>query len=61
MMSEQKCNGDHSKHMCSMMENKQLADIRNAAMNPHFMCSNSEENLCSPLPFDAIDPGISLE
>jgi hypothetical protein len=66
-MSEKKCTGNHAEHMCSMMENKQFANIRKAAMDAQYMCSNcgrcsnSEENLCAPLAFDAIDPGIPLE
>lgn len=66
-MSEKNCSGDHSQHMCTMMENRQLAGIRDAAIDAQFMCSNcgrcanSKESLCAPVPFDAIGPGIPLE
>lgn len=64
---ENKCEGDHALHMCAMAEDKKFSDIRNAAVNPEFVCSNcgrcasSAENLCSPVPFENIDPGIPLE
>lgn len=66
-MQEKKCNGDHEIHICKMAEERKLTEIKDFVNNPDFMCSNCgrvsnlAENLCNPLSFQNIGPGIPLE
>ena len=59
-MSEQKCSGDHSKHICELMSEGNLAEIKKVTREPNFICANcgrsatSDDNLCNPVNVDQI-------
>ena len=59
-MTENKCTGDHSVHVCELANQKKFKQIKQLAQDPYYMCINcgrvadSENNLCNPLAFDKI-------
>lgn len=66
-MDDKQCTTDRSKHICSMAADKKYGEIKELVADPKFMCSNCGrvsnlgKNLCSPMPFEMIGPGIPLE
>ena len=60
MSDENKCDGDHSEHVCQLMvdRNKNLAKITGMVKHPRFICFNCarvaerEDNLCNPMPIE---------
>jgi hypothetical protein len=59
-MTEKKCTGDHSLHICELASHDKYNEIKQLAQNPRFMCFNcgrvadEENNLCYPIAFDKI-------
>lgn len=59
-MTEHKCTGEHSFHICELATQNKFNQITKLAQNPYYMCINcgrvadSEENLCNPLALDKI-------
>lgn len=59
-MTENKCMGDHSLHICELASQKKYDEIKGLAKNPNYMCLNcgrvadEEKNLCYPVAFDRI-------
>jgi len=57
-MSEKKCRGKHSGHLCVLAGNGKFEEIKNLASNPQYICFNcgrvadSDKNLCNPMPLD---------
>jgi hypothetical protein len=66
-MEAKACTSDHTQHICALAEQQKHGEIKKLAGNPKYMCSNcgrvakQGKNLCNPLPFDMIAPGIPLE
>jgi len=54
-MSETKCNGDHSMHICELAKQKQFNRIKKVTGAPASICvncgrvANENENLCNPV------------
>ena len=59
-MTENKCIGQHSLHICELAQQGKFNQIKQLAQNPYYMCINcgrvadSEKNLCNPLALDKI-------
>lgn len=59
-MTEKKCTGDHSIHICELASQNKYEEIKKMAKNPNYMCYNcgrvadEEKNLCYPVAFDRI-------
>ncbi len=59
-MEENKCIGDHSKHVCQLVaeNNKDLDKIKGIVKDPKYICFNcarvaaSKDNLCNPMPIN---------
>jgi hypothetical protein len=58
-MSDSECKGgDHSGHICVLMSEKKIDEVRKLVADPKFICfncgraANSDENLCNPMPLD---------
>lgn len=57
-MSENTCKGDHSGHLCVLMSQQKLDEVRELVKKPQFICFNcgrvadSDANLCNPMPID---------
>jgi len=55
-MTETKCKGDHSGHLCVLVSEKRFEEIRKLVKEPRHICFNcgrvadSEKNLCNPMP-----------
>lgn len=66
-METKKCTSQHEEHICSLAEQQKHAEIKELVVDPQYMCTNCGRvshlggNVCSPLPFDMIAPGIPLE
>jgi len=64
---ETKCDSGHEQHICAMAQKKEFDKIKDVVTDPQFMCTNcgrvaqAPDNLCKPLPFSMIGPGIPLE
>ena len=56
MMTEKKCEGDHTGHICVLASNEEFEKIKEIAKEPKFICfncgrvANSDKNLCNPMP-----------
>jgi hypothetical protein len=54
-MADQKCTGDHKKHICELAAEKKFEAIKQMILNPKYICANcgraadSDENLCNPV------------
>ena len=52
------CKGDHSCHICSLVDKTPIGEIKPLVDNPQFICfncgraANSEKNLCNPEPLN---------
>ncbi len=59
-MAEQKCNGDHTQHICALAAEKKMDVIKQLTQSPQYICANcgraadSEENLCNPVHINQI-------
>jgi len=57
-MSETKCKGDHTGHLCVLVSEKKFDEIRQLVKQPQYICFNcgrvadSEKNLCNPMPLE---------
>lgn len=57
-MAEQKCNGNHSVHLCALAKDKNFDEIKKLAHSPQFICYNcgrvaaDKKNLCNPKNLD---------
>ena len=57
-MSDNKCAGDHSGHICVLASNGKFDQIKQITRDPKFICVNcgrvadSDTNLCNPMPND---------
>ena len=57
-MSEQKCVGDHSGHLCVLASSGKFEEIKELTKDPKYICfncgrvANSDEHLCNPMPND---------
>ena len=55
-MSENKCVGDHSGHLCVLASKEEFEKIKKLTNKPKFICfncgrvANEECNLCNPMP-----------
>lgn len=55
-MSENKCDGDHRSHLCSLAGKKRIGEIKHLVKNPKFMCgkcgrvADADERVCKPEP-----------
>ena len=64
-MTERKCIGDHSVHICEIATKDKHAEIVKLTKNPHYLCmhcgrvANAEKNLCNPMAFDKIPFAIA--
>jgi hypothetical protein len=56
----QPCIGNHREHICHLAQNKDLKQIKFAATNPKYVCTNcgrvaeSDKNLCNPFAMEKI-------
>jgi hypothetical protein len=66
-MEEKICKYDHALHICALAEQQKYGEIKELVVDPKYMCtncgrvSNAGKNLCNPLTFEMIAPGIPLE
>ncbi|MDP8218330.1 MAG: hypothetical protein P9M03_06365 [Candidatus Theseobacter exili] len=57
-MKEQKCQGDHSGHLCVLASQEKFEKIKELTRNPEYICfncgkvSNSDKNICNPMPLN---------
>jgi hypothetical protein len=57
-MSDKKCKGDHSGHLCVLVSKGEFEKIRKLVKEPRFVCFNcgraatSDKNLCNPMPIE---------
>ena len=64
-MTEIKCIGEHSVHICEMAKEDKHAEIVQLTKDPNYLCmqcgrvANAEKNLCNPLAFDKIPFAIA--
>ena len=55
-MSEHKCAGDHTGHLCVLVSKSKLEEVKELVSEPKFICfncgraANSDANLCNPMP-----------
>jgi hypothetical protein len=55
-MSEKKCIGKHSGHLCVLASDGKFEEIKKLARQPKHICFNcgrvadSDKNLCNPMP-----------
>lgn len=55
-MSGSSCKGDHKGHICLLVSEGKLDEVRELVKNPAFICFNcgrvadSSKNLCNPMP-----------
>jgi hypothetical protein len=53
------CKGDHTGHLCVLVSNGKMAEVKQLVTEPKFICFNcgravnSEKNVCNPMPLDA--------
>ena len=54
-MSDKKCTGDHTGHICVLASMSKFDEIKEITQNPEFICfncgrvANSAKNLCNPM------------
>jgi len=59
-MADQKCLGDHTKHICTLAQEQKFAEIKLLTMTPQYICKNcgraavKSENLCNPVHINQI-------
>lgn len=57
-MSENRCIGDHSGHICLLASNEKFDEIKQITNAPQYICfncgrvANSKDNLCNPMPLE---------
>jgi hypothetical protein len=57
-MSEKKCSGKHSGHLCVLASDGKFEEIKKLARSPKQICFNcgrvadSAKNLCNPMPLE---------
>jgi len=57
-MSEKKCAGLHSGHLCVLASNEKFERIKEMTKSPKFICFNCgrvadfDKNLCNPMPLE---------
>jgi len=57
-VSETKCKGDHTGHLCVLSSQERMDEIKELVKAPRFICFNcarvadSEKNLCNPMPLE---------
>ena len=53
-MSDEKCKGDHTKHICKLAKKKKFGQIKMLIRAPNYLCekcgcaADKSENLCHP-------------
>jgi hypothetical protein len=66
-MEVKDCKAGHEHHICELADKQKHAEIKELVADPKYMCvtcgrvANTGQNLCNPLPFEMIAPGIPLE
>lgn len=59
-MTEQKCKGDHEKHICQLAAEGKMDEVKKLTREPKYLCANcgraasSDDNLCNPVDVDQI-------
>lgn len=57
-MKKDKCEGDHTGHLCLLAGKEMFEEIKKLTRNPKFICFNCgrvadcERNVCNPMPLD---------
>jgi hypothetical protein len=57
-MEKTKCKGSHKGHLCVLMSENKMDEIRELVTKPKKICfncgrvANSAKNLCNPMPLD---------
>ena len=57
-MSETKCKGRHTGHLCVLVSKGMFEEIKKIARKPRFICfhcgrvADAGKNLCNPMPID---------
>ena len=55
-MTDEKCDGDHKKHLCSLAGKKRIDEIRELVTDPQFICgkcgrvADEDSRMCRPEP-----------
>ena len=53
-----KCKGDHQGHLCVLVSKEKMAEVKDLAKDPQYICFNcgrsvhSDKNVCSPMPLN---------
>jgi len=56
MSDKPACEGDHGGHLCLLMSEGKVEDVKKLVTDPQYICFNcgrvadSETNLCNPMP-----------
>ncbi len=57
-MSENVCKGDHKGHLCVLVSEEKLEEVKELIREPKYICFNcgraakAAENLCNPMPLE---------
>jgi hypothetical protein len=57
-MNDTTCKGEHQGHLCVLVSEQKLDEVRELVKQPKFICFNcgrvadSDRNLCNPMPLD---------
>jgi len=57
-MAKKTCKGKHKGHLCVLVSENKLDEIKELVGNPKFICfncgraANSKTNLCNPMPLE---------
>lgn len=57
-MGKHVCKGDHKGHLCVLVSENKISEIKELVGEPKFICfncgraANSKDNLCNPMPLE---------